>query len=195
MSWNPDRIKIFKSGQDEGKIEKGIKIKGDNKIRISGAVIRITIRPRASGYGNDYKVGVWLPNFTQFEASEAIGRYVTFDQFFDAMVEAVTGKEVSKTPSQRKTQIENGFPLLVTESELKSATVITVKDSVDPLKEKFKPYEEPTQQTQTQTETTEPKPEVTEGGAIEVSQLGRGSEADFLGIRRGLGMNTFNGVT
>jgi len=136
LSYNSDHIPIRKTGQDESKISKGIKLKeNDQKIRIAGAVMRVEVTPRKSGYGNNYKLKVWLPNFTEFELNDRSGSYVTFTQFMNALVEASTGQPPSKGAMEPETLIENGFPIRILKGEADAKERVEVKDSNDPLTE------------------------------------------------------------
>jgi hypothetical protein len=121
---------IRKSGQDESTIAKGIKIKG-NKIRVAGAVIRITVIPRK--YLNDFKIVVWMPNGKEVEVSDETG-YVQWADFAKAMVEAATG-EAPKDGTEKKTIDINGFPAKVSEKE--DGTTVTIEVNVDPLTEDY----------------------------------------------------------
>ncbi len=136
MSYNSDYIPIRKTGQDESKISKGIKLKENNqKIRIAGAVMRVEVTPRKAGYGNDYKLKVWLPNFTEFELNDKSDSYVTFTQFMNALVEASTGQPPSKGAMEPETLVENGFPIRILKDEADAKERVEVKDSNDPLTE------------------------------------------------------------
>jgi hypothetical protein len=160
LSYSTDHIPIKKTGQDESKIAKGIKIKeNDTKIRISGAVIRVEVAPRKSGYGNDYKLKVWLPNFTEFELNEKSGNYVTFTQFMNALVEASTGQLPSKGAMEMEIHIENGFPMKIFKGEVEAKEKVEVKNAKDPKTEPIIAFVEPKKE-----ET--PKEEITEWNPI-----------------------------
>lgn len=126
-------IKIHKSGEDLSKITKGVKIKdNDHKIRIAGAVLRITVSPKK--YSNDYKLSIWLPNAKQIEINDETG-YVQWAEFMSALVEAATGSK-PEVPSDKKIIDINGIPAKVSEEEDKKT--ITIGVTVDPLKEDYK---------------------------------------------------------
>jgi hypothetical protein len=125
-------IYIRKSGQDESQIPKGIKIKDDDKkIRIAGAVIRVTVMPRR--YGNDYKISVWLPNGKQLEASDEHG-YINFVDFAKGLVEAATGTK-PKDGTEKKVVDINGFPAKISERE--DDKTMTIEATIDPLDENY----------------------------------------------------------
>jgi hypothetical protein len=133
------RIPVRKTGQDESQIQKGIKIKGDGKIRIAGAVMRVEVMPRKSGYGNDYKLKVWLPNFKEFEVTDKDG-LMTFTQLMNALVEAATGQEPPKGAMETETHVENGFPMKIFKGEFESKETVTVASSSDPKTEPIVPF-------------------------------------------------------
>jgi len=123
---------IHKTGDDQSKIEKGIKIKNENKIRIAGAVLRITLIPKK--YGHDFKLSIWLPNGKQVEVSDEQG-YVQWQEFMKGLVEATTG-EKPKDGTEKKTIDINGIPVRIVEREDDKTDTIIV--TIDPLIEVYK---------------------------------------------------------
>lgn len=158
-------IKVHKSGEDQLKqFGIGVTTKDTSKVRISGAVIRIEVKP-GEYVEPEYKVSVWVPqaDYTgdkekqggrQFELDTKNSTYIGFKDFMAALYEAATGVK----PRNKNESIEVelfGFAATIKESERDSTTLIT--ESVDPTKE-----------VQTPTVKAEAKAEVLEGQIIKV---------------------------
>jgi len=111
--------------------------KGKDEVRIRGATLRVKVVPRMSGFGNDYRLSVWLPNEKSFEM-ESVQKYPTWVEFVEKLIEAATG-EKAKMGDEKIVLTEGGLPIKILETENDKTTTIHLNSAPDPLKVQTQP--------------------------------------------------------